>query len=145
MNFCRSVYTSQEVVQYMDTLSRRSLVGFVVAIFATACLGFAAGSSHKSQARGTDVNFGEAVKLKNGDTLPAGTYRMEVAENSQTPTVTFSQDGKVKATVEAKAVPQQNKYDETECDIDTQGNAEVLTAIRPQGWDEELLFAPEGQ
>jgi hypothetical protein len=129
----------------MQMLGRKSFVGFVVAIFATTCLGFAAGSSHKSRERGTDVNFNQTIKLKNGDTLPAGTYRMEVPENSPTPVVTFLQDGQVKATIRAKVVTQQQKNDETECEIDNQKNAELLTAVRPQGWEEEILLAPQGK
>jgi hypothetical protein len=129
----------------MQMLGRKSFIGFVVAIFATTCLGFAAGSSHKSRERGTDVNFNQTIKLKNGDTLPAGTYRMEVPENSPTPVVTFLQDGQVKATIRAKVVTQQQKNDETECEIDNQKNAELLTAVRPQGWEEEILLAPQGK
>jgi hypothetical protein len=129
----------------MQMLGRKSFVGFVVAILATTCLGFAAGSSHKLRERGTDVDFNQTVKLKNGDTLPAGTYRMEVPENSKTPTVTFSQDGQVKATIQAKVLTEQKKNEETACEIGNRKDANLLTAVRPQGWDEEILFAPEGQ
>lgn len=124
----------------MQTLSRKSFIGFVAALLATTCLGFAAGSSHKSRERGTDVTFSSMTKFNNGNTLPAGTYRMEVPENSQTPTVTFSQDGKVRATSEAKVVTGQKKIESTEINSVTQGDAEVVIAIHPAGWDEELLF-----
>ena len=129
----------------METLGRKSLAGFVAAILAVTCLGFAAGGSHKSRERGTDVTFSSTTKFNNGNTLPAGTYRMEVPENSQTPDVTFSQDGKVMATVEAKVVTEQKKNENLEVDSVTQGNAQVVTAIRPGGWDEAVIFGSAGQ
>jgi hypothetical protein len=127
----------------MQMVSRKSFVGLVVAILATTCLGFA--GSHKSSERATTVDFASTTKVSDAVTLPAGTYRMEVPENSQTPAVTFSQDGKVMATIEAKVVPEQKKNGQTEIDSVTQGNAQVLTAIRPGGWDEELVFGSAGQ
>ena len=129
----------------MQTLGTKSFAGFVVAIIATTCLGFAAGGSHKSRERGTEVTFASQTKFNSGATLPAGTYRMEVPENFQTPAVTFSQAGKVLATSEAKVVTQQKKNETTEVDSVTQGDAQVLTAIRPSGWDEELIFGSPGQ
>jgi hypothetical protein len=129
----------------MQTPGKKTLAGFVAAIFATTCLGFAAARSHKSSARATDVTFLSTTKLSNGATLPAGTYRMEVPENSQTPSVTFTQDGKVMATTEAKVVTQPKKNPSTAVESFRQGNAQVLTAIRPDGWDEELVFGSSGQ
>jgi hypothetical protein len=70
---------------------------------------------------------------------------MEVRENSQTPDVTFYKDGKVMATVKAKVVTEQKKNAETEVDSITQGNAQEVTAIRPGGWEEELIFGSAGQ
>lgn len=129
----------------MQMLVRKSFAGLVAAILATACLGFAAGRSHKSSDRGTDVTFANAMKFKSGDTLPAGTYRMEVPENSPTPKVSFTQNGEVKATVEAKVVTQQKKNEGTEVDSVTEGNVQEVTAIRPIGWEEELVFGSAGQ
>lgn len=129
----------------MQILGRKSFAGFVAAILATTCLGFAAGGSQKLRERATEVTFSSRTKLNSGDTLPAGTYRMEVPENSQTPAVTFSQDGKVMATIEAKVVNQQKKNEATEVDSVSQGDAQVLTAIRPAGWDEELTFGSAGE
>jgi tetraacyldisaccharide-1-P 4'-kinase len=129
----------------MQTLCKKSFAGFAAAILAATCLGFAAGGSHKSSERISVVTFGSTTKLNNGNMLPAGTYRMEVPENSQTPAVTFSKDGKVMTTIEAKVVTEQKKNDETEIDSVAQGDAQVLTAIRPAGWAEELVFGPAGQ
>jgi len=80
------------------------------------------------------------TKFNNGTTLPAGTYRMEVPENPTTPAVAFVQDGKVVATVEAKVVTEQKKNNATEVDSVTQGDAQVVRAIRPGGWTEEIDF-----
>jgi len=128
----------------MQLLERKSFAGMVAAILATACVGFASWG-HKSSVHGTDVTFVNTMKFQNGDTLAAGTYRMEVPDNSKTPAVTFSQDGKVMATVKAKVVPEQEKNGDTEVDSVTEGSAQEVTAIRPSGWEEELLFGPEGQ
>jgi len=129
----------------MQTLGKKTFAGLVAAILATTCLGLAAGGSHKSSARATDVTFSSAMKFNNGTTLPAGTYRMEVSENSQTPTITFSQNHKVMATTQAKVVTEQKKNDATEVDGVNQGDAQAVTAIRPAGWDEELVFSSAGQ
>jgi len=129
----------------MQTLGKKSFIGFVATILATTCLGFAAGGSHKSSERTTEVTFISAAKFNNGTTLPAGTYRMEVAKNSQTPSVTFTQDRKVMATIEAKVVTQPKKNEATEVDAVTQGDTEAVKAIRPAGWDEALVFDAAGQ
>lgn len=129
----------------MHTLGRKSFVEFVVAILATTCLGFAVGGSHKSSERGTNITFIKMTKFNNGSTLPAGTYRMEIPENSQTPAVTFLQDGKVMATVEAKVVAQQKKYEDTEVESVARGGANLVTEIRPAGWDKELVFGSASQ
>ena len=128
----------------MQTLGKKSLTGFVAAILATTCFGFAAGGSHKPSERATDVTFVSTAKFNNGATLPAGTYRMEVPENSQTPSVTFLHNGKVMATTEAKVVTQPKKNEATEVDTVSQGDAQAVTAIRPAGWDEELVFGSAG-
>jgi hypothetical protein len=65
---------------------------------------------------------------------------MKVPENSQTPDVKFYKDGKIVATVKAKVVPEQKKNAETEVDSVTEGNAQEVTAIRPSGWEEKLVF-----
>jgi hypothetical protein len=106
-------------------------------------VGFAA--SHKSTERKIDVTFPATTKLNNGTTLSAGTYRMVVPENSQTPTVTFSQEGKVVATIEAKVVTQEKKNDNTAIESVNQGDTQALTAIHPAGWNEELVFGSDTQ
>ena len=141
----RSGRTPKEVEYFMQLLGRKSFAGLVAAILATACLGFGSWWFHKSTERETNVTFTRTMKFRNGDTLPAGTYRMEVPDNSKTPTVTFSHYGKVMATVKAKVVTQQKKNSESEVDSNTQGNTQLVTAIHPGGWAEELVFGPTGK
>lgn len=130
----------------METLRTKPFIGLVAAMFVTACVGFAhSWSLHKSSDRTTDVDFSTLVKFRNGKTLPAGTYRMEVSENSPSPIVTFSQDGEVKASSKAKLVSQEKKNPYTEVESTLSGNAQLVTEIRPGGWNEVLLFGPAGQ
>jgi len=129
----------------MRILSNKLFAGLVAALFAATSLGFASWGSHKKTERATNVTFVEMVKLQNGDTLKAGTYRMEVAEDSQTPNVSFYQDGKVVATVQAKAITEQTKNSDTEIDYNQQGEAHILTEIKPAGWEEALLFGSSSQ
>ena len=129
----------------MEMLGRKPLIGLMAAILSTTCLGFASWGSHKSSERATDVTFDSMMKLQNGETLPAGTYRMEVPENSQTPAVTFLQDGKVVATSNAKVLSQEKKNPCTEVDSVTRGKTQLLREIRPSGWDEILKFGPAGK
>lgn len=104
---------------------------------------FGSWSIHKSSDHAVTVTFTNTIKFKSGDTLAAGTYRMEVPENSQTPNVTFSQNGKVMATESAKLVAEQKKNDDTEIDSATHGNAQFVNAIRPAGWTQELVFSAQ--
>jgi hypothetical protein len=124
----------------MQLLSRRTFTGLVAAICATACLGFGSWAHRKSSEHGVEVTFANTMKFSDGNTLAAGTYRMEVPEKSQTPSVTFLQDGKVKATEQATVVTQQTKNSDTEVDSVTQGNEQAVTSIRPAGWEEKLVF-----
>jgi tetraacyldisaccharide-1-P 4'-kinase len=124
---------------------RSVFIGPLAAILVSTCIGLAAGGSHNSTDRKADVTFATSTKLNNGDTLPAGTYRMEIPENSQTPAVTFSKGGKVMATVEAKVVTGQKKSENTEIESVNHGDTQALTSIHPAGWDEEVVFASNGQ
>lgn len=131
----------------MQILNKKSFAGLVAAGLTIACVGFASWGSHKSSERKTNVTFISTAKFNNGDTLPAGTYQMEVAENSPAPTVTFTNpgNGKVVATEKAKVVSEQKKNADTEVVSDTQGNVELVKTIRPAGWEEALDFGLTGQ
>jgi hypothetical protein len=129
----------------MEKLTKKSFAGLATAILTMACCGFASWGFHKSSDHATQVTFTSMAKFNNGDTIPAGTYRMEVAENSQSPKVTFSKDGKVIATEGAKLVGEQKKNDDTEIDSVTRGDTQLVTTIRPAGWNQELVFGSAGQ
>ncbi len=117
----------------------KSIVGVLAAILLSACFVLA------SSDRRTTINFAETAKFQDGAVLPAGTYRMAVPENSQTPTVTFSKYGKVIATANAKVVTEPKKNSRTEIDSVTKGNAQLVTRIRPAGWDQALIFGSGSQ
>jgi len=133
----------------MKFASGKWFVGSVAAILATACLGFGSWGSHKGSERGANIIFASATKLRNGDVLPAGTYRMEVAENSQNPEVKFykedatTQDwgGEPVAMTHAKVISQPSKNQRTEIDSVQRGSDQLLQVVRPHGWSERLVFA----
>jgi hypothetical protein len=120
-----------------------------------ACVGFA-GSHHDSSMRKTRVIFSQTMKFANGVELPAGEYRMEVPANSQTPNVQFFKiytgvyntqtevEGKAAASVNATVVSEPTKNARTEVVGDTQGDVQVVKSIQPKGWNEQLVFAPQG-
>ena len=124
----------------MQSIGKVSL-GVLGAVVIAACTGFGSWGFHKSSDRDITVTFANSMRFKSGDTLSAGTYRMQVPENSQTPNVTFSKDGKVIATEAAKLVTEQTKNDDTEVDSITQGNVQLVTSIHPAGWTQALVFS----
>ena len=119
----------------------------VIALLCVASLGLASWGIHKSKSteRGTSVTIADTLQLKNGSTLPAGTYRMAVAENTNTPDVSFYENGKMIATTQATVVAEQKKNSETEVDFVQKDGANRLTEIRPSGWEEALRFTPATQ
>jgi hypothetical protein len=128
----------------MKLCGRSVFVALVATMLTVACLGFGSWGNHKSSERATQVTFINMTKFKNGTTLPAGDYRMEVAENTQSPKVTFYKDGKAMASVNAKVVDEGTKNPTTEIDSVTQGKTQELTSIRPSGWHEKLVFESSG-
>ncbi len=128
----------------MYLLGRKSVVCLAAAILGTSCLAFGS-KGHKSSDRTTEIIFSSTTKFNNGDTLPAGTYDMSVPKDTASPDVTFYQDGKAVATVKAQVVNEQKKNDTTEVDSTTEGTAQKVTAIRPNGWEEEIDFGSRGQ
>jgi hypothetical protein len=145
----------------MEKLNRTVIAGLAAALFATACLGFAGGGSHKSSDRGVSVTFPAMTKFNNGAALPAGTYWMVVPKTSQTPEVTFYKENvqtseaggenmevvgnKPLATVKAKLVAENAKNRYTTIDSTAQGDAQLVTAIHPNGWTEAIVFTSDGE
>jgi len=145
----------------MKMQGRRLFVELTVAIFVTACLGFATSETHKPSRRETTVTFATTTMFKNGTTLPAGNYRMEVSQSSTTSEVKFYKEhnsrvdsqyvpedlggGKFMASVPAEVVAQSKKNAATKIESVTRGNAQLVTTIRPVGWDEEIVFGQSGK
>jgi hypothetical protein len=129
----------------MKLLSKRVFAVLGAAILATACLGFGSWGFHKSSDRGANVTFASMAKFNDGDVLPAGTYRMQVPDNSQTPKVEFYKNGKLMASANAKVISETKKNDHTEVDSVTRGNAQLVKSILPHGWNEKLVFSSNAQ
>ena len=129
----------------MKFAGRRLFVMLSAAIFAVTCLGFGSVGTRKSSERKTNVTFTTTTKLQNGTSLRAGTYQMEFHENTQTPKVTFYQNGKAVATVAAKLENNPQKTENTEVDTVKKGSSEELTSIRPSGEHQKLVFDTGGK
>ena len=125
---------------------RRLLTGLVAAFLIPLGVGFAySWGFHKSSDRTTNVTLAENMKLQDGTTLPAGTYRMEVPDGSQTPKVEFLKDGKVIASANAKVENETSKNAYTEVDSVQKNGSEFISTIRPGGWHEALRFNQSNQ
>lgn len=119
----------------------KSLIGLAAAVLLAAPWSFAGWrGSHKSGDRSTHVTLSTAEELGNGPVLPAGTYRMEVPDNATKPEVAFYKDGKLVAQAQAQVVTSTNKNPYTEVDSRKAGSQQIITAIRPVGWTESLVF-----
>ena len=125
---------------------RKLFIGLVAAFLVPFGVGFAhSWGFHKASDRTATVTFSDKMELGNGTTLPAGTYQLEVPENSPTPQVEFAQDGKVMATAQANVVNQSDKNPYTEVDSVKRGDTQMITTIRPGGWHEILRFGQSSQ
>jgi len=130
----------------MPRQGRRLLIGSIAAFLVPVSVGLAhSWGFHKATERTTSITLSGKMMLQDGKTLPAGTYQVEVPDNSQAPVVKFLQDGNVVASAKAKVVNQQDKNRYTEVDSSTRGGTQVITTIRPEGWHEILRFRPSGQ
>jgi hypothetical protein len=122
-----------------------SAMGLAVALLLTASQSFAhSWIHHNSSERATSVTIDSPKELGNGAVLPAGSYNMEVSENSQNPEVMFYKDGKLVCKTQAKLVTQSQKNAYTEVDSTKLGDKDVIQEIRPSGWDQSLVFSSAG-
>jgi len=120
----------------------RSGLGLVVLVLMTASLSFARlWGEHKSSDKSANITIASVMALSNGNVLKAGSYHLEVPEDSQAPEVSFYKDGKVVAKAPAKVVAENQKNPYSEVDSIKQGNKDVITEIRPGGWAEKLVFS----
>jgi len=125
-------------------------LALVAALVIGGSLCFAGGGPFhfgKSSTKSLAVTLTNATKLNSGEVLQAGQYTVKIpAENTQSPEVEFYAGDKLiaKAQAQVETLPQKNDY--TAIEITTLENTDVLTAIRPNGLPERLVFSePTGQ
>jgi hypothetical protein len=123
----------------MKNAGKRLFIVSIAAIFVGTCAGFAV-AKDSVKAKSVSIDFSNQMILRGGQTLPAGTYRIEIPENSQHPVVTFEKDGKVMATARANVVSQARKNEQTSVESVQQGQSQVIQEIRPGGMREALVF-----
>jgi hypothetical protein len=122
-----------------------SAMGLAVALLLTASQSFARSwTHHNSSEWSTSITIDSPKELGNGTVLPAGSYNMEVSENSQNPEVMFYKDGKLVCKTQAKLVTQSQKNAYTEVNSTKLGDKDVIQEIRPSGWDQSLVFSSAG-
>jgi hypothetical protein len=80
------------------------------------------------------------AKLGNGPELQPGQYKLAVSEASSTPEVMFYQDNKLVAEAPVKLVDMGKKADATEIDYNRGSNQQVITSIRLDGWNQEIVL-----
>lgn len=74
--------------------------------------------------------------------LMPGNYRINLLDSQQTPEVEFYHYGKLLGEVPAKVIPATRKNSRTQVDYTKlASNREVLTEIRPSGWNRNLYFS----
>ena len=138
----------------MKMTAKRLLTGLVVAIVASAAIGWGRASENGSS-RKVEVTFTSRSEFQNGGALPAGTYVMEVTKDSTTPEVRFYKlytngyagektvGNKALATVPGKIVAEQQQASETQIVAETRGGVQVVKSIQPAGWHERIVFGSE--
>ena len=107
-------------------------LAFVVSI-ASAKFGHSAEKS-------ATVEITQSTQVPNGPTLPAGTYKVTLLGDSNTPQVGFYQDRKLVGQAPAKLVDQKSKSNDTEVYVDNAGGHSVLTEIDVNGWTKSIQF-----
>lgn len=121
----------------MKNSALRSVLALCGAILVAASCSFARSSNMKSET----ITLGTGVTLAKGaTTLPAGTYRVMIAENSQQPTVRFYRHGKMVAQATGTLQAQAQKSAYAGVTTDQKGNSEILTGVLVRGWNQEVVF-----
>lgn len=96
----------------------------------------------KSFTRSVVMNFSKATKLNNGEELKAGEYTIKIPYNitpSQEVEFYLNDQLVAKAQVKVETLPQRNDF--TSFEMASQGYANLLLAIRPEGMPERLVFS----
>ncbi len=125
---------------FMNVKAVRLILSLATAMVVAASVGFARSWFGKSSTKSYSVTLDSAAKLRNGIELQAGNYSVKVPENTQTPEVEFYSGGKLVAKEQAKVQSQSVKNDYTALELNTKGNASVITAVDLGGMSEKLVF-----
>jgi hypothetical protein len=80
------------------------------------------------------------ARLGNGPELQPGQYKVKVSENSSAPELMFYQDNKLVAETPVKLVDMGKKADATEIDYNQKNNQQIITSIRLDGWNQEVVL-----
>ncbi len=126
---------------FMNVKAVRLILSLATALVVAASVGFARSWFGKSSTRSYSVTLDSAAKLRNGTELQAGNYTVKFPENTQTPEVEFYSGGKLVAKEEAKVQSQSVKNGYTAIELNTRGNASVITAVDLGGMSEKLVFS----
>ena len=124
----------------MNVKTVKFVLSLGTAMMVAASVGFARSWFGKSSTRSYSVALDSAARLRNGTELQAGNYTMKVPEHTQTPDVEFYSGGKLVAKEQAKVQPQSEKNEYTALEVNTEGNASVITGVDLKGMSEKLVF-----
>ena len=87
-----------------------------------------------------EVRISRLAKVGNGPELQAGTYRVEVVKNPDSPEVRFYKEGDVVATAPATWTKEAVKCISTEVHAEEVAGRRVITKIWLEGSKESLVF-----
>jgi hypothetical protein len=113
---------------------------FVLLATATAFAGFP--GYHNSARKSADVDLADTMKVPNGPTLPPGTYRVTLVNDSSAPEVEFYRDGKLVGQAPVRLVDQGSKIANTEVFTNVQSDhSQLITEMDLSGWTEKVMFS----
>lgn len=99
-------------------------------------------SLHHSSRKSADIDLIQTTKVPNGPTLKAGSYKVTLVNESNTPELEFYQDGKRVGEAPVKLVDQDKKISETEVFADTKDDhSQVVTEMDLSGWTQKVVFS----
>jgi hypothetical protein len=97
---------------------------------------------HHSSRKSADIDITETTKVPGGPTLEAGTYKVLLLNESDTPEVGFYQGDKLIGQAPVKLDDQGKKFQRTEFVASIlDDHSKLITEIRPGGWTEKIVFS----
>jgi hypothetical protein len=130
-------------------MKRGFATSVLTTIFAIGCVtGVASARSffwHSSSTKSFNLIVDEPTSVAPGTELQPGTYRVQIPLNTQNPTVQFTRDGKVVATVQAKAQSESTKNPHTEFVSEKRAGGPVMTEIDPGGMNVKFILNRAGE